>query len=48
MIKFTYKKVIYNHVAGYFAARWIDNTFSGQQFGKTKKAAREQFDEVTT
>jgi hypothetical protein len=46
MTKFTYKKVIYNHVLGYIAIRWIDNTFAGQQFGKTKQEARAKFDEV--
>ena len=45
MTKFTYKKVIYNHVRGYFAIRWIDNTFAGQQFGKTKQEARAKFDD---
>ena len=47
MTKFTYKKVIYNNVSGYFAIRYINNIFAGQQFGKTKQEARAKFDEVT-
>jgi hypothetical protein len=42
-IKYQYKKFIYNHVSGYLVMRWIDGVYAGQQFGKTKKEAVNQF-----
>jgi hypothetical protein len=45
MIKFIFQKIIYNGIAGYFATRYIDGVYSGKQFGKSKKQARDQFNQ---
>jgi hypothetical protein len=42
---FTYEAVTLNGVKGWIATRRIDGVHSGKQFGKTKKAAREAFDQ---
>ena len=42
---FTYEAVTLNGVKGWIATRRIDGVHSGRQFGKTKKAAREAFDQ---
>ena len=44
MATFTYQKVTYNGVRGWFATRRIDGVYAGKMFGKTQKAAREAFD----
>ena len=50
MKNFTYQKVIYNGVSGWFAICRKNGLYLGMQFGRTKKDARlafENFDEVT-
>ncbi len=42
---FTYEAVTPNGVKGRIATRRIDGVHAGKQFGKTKKAAREAFDQ---
>jgi hypothetical protein len=42
---FTYEAVTLNGVKGWIATRRIDGVHAGKQFGKTKKAAREAFDQ---
>jgi hypothetical protein len=42
---FTYEAVTLNGVEGWIATRRIDGVHAGKHFGKTKKAAREAFDQ---
>jgi hypothetical protein len=42
---FTYEAVTLNGVKGWIATRRIDGVHAGKHFGKTKKAAREAFDQ---
>jgi len=41
MTTYTYKKVIYNGVNGWLSVLRVAGIYQGQQFGRTKKAARE-------
>lgn len=43
-VTYTYQAVTYNGVCGYIAIRRIDGVFSGRQFGRTQRAAREAFE----
>lgn len=44
MITFTFERVTYNNIAGYFATRRIDGEYAGKQFGKTKALAMQAFE----
>jgi hypothetical protein len=44
MITYTFKKVKYNNLNGWFAVRRINGLYSGQQFGKTKELAKQAFE----
>lgn len=44
-ITYTYQSVVYNNVKGYFATRRVNGLYDGMQFGKTKKQARQAFDQ---
>jgi hypothetical protein len=46
MTTYTYQKVTFNNVNGWFAIRRIQGVYAGQQFGNTQKKARESFDVV--
>lgn len=41
---FTFKRVTYNGVKGWFATRCVGHMYAGTQFGKTRKAAQAKFD----
>jgi hypothetical protein len=43
MITYTFKKVKYNNLNGWFAVRRINGLYSGHQFGKTKALAKQAF-----
>tara|TARA_R110002126_G_scaffold54971_1_gene148355 strand:+ start:5640 stop:5795 length:156 start_codon:yes stop_codon:yes gene_type:complete len=45
MTKYTFQKVRFNGVNGWIVTRWVNGVHAGKAFGKTKKAAIEQFDE---
>jgi hypothetical protein len=44
MITYTFEKVVYNNIKGWFAVRRINGLYSGQQFGKTKALAKLAFE----
>jgi hypothetical protein len=44
-ITYSYEKVTLNSVKGWIATRRIEGIHAGKQFGKTKKAAREAFND---
>ena len=46
MITYTFEKVKYNNVDGWFETRRIDGIYSGKQYGKTKALAKQAFGEV--
>ena len=39
MVTYTFERVIYNNVKGFFAVRRINGVYAGKQFGRTKKLA---------
>jgi hypothetical protein len=45
MTTYTYEKVTLNGKKGWIATRRIEGVHAGKQFGKTKKAAREAFND---
>lgn len=45
MTTFTFQKVVFNGVAGWFATRRIAGVYAGKMFGKTKAAAQAAFAE---
>ena len=44
MVTYTFERVIYNNVKGFFATRRINGLYAGKQFGKTKALAIKAFD----
>ena len=44
MPTFTFQSATYNGVKGYFATLRINGVYAGKQFGRTQRAAREEFD----
>jgi hypothetical protein len=44
MTTYTYESVTINGVKGFIATRRVDGVFAGNNFGTTKKKARESFD----
>ena len=43
MITYTFQRATYNGMFGWLCTRRINNVYAGQQFGKTKRDAIEQF-----
>ena len=45
MTTFTFQRVTFNGVKGWFATRRINGVYAGKQFGRTQTAAKASFDE---
>jgi hypothetical protein len=46
MVKYTFQKASLNGLKGWIVTVWIDGVHSGKAFGKTKKEAIAQFNEI--
>ena len=46
MTTFTFQRATYNNINGWFATRRINGVYAGKQFGRTRAAAKSEFESV--